>query len=266
MRLFRVALAVVGVVLSAGPLGAQTLRIYQIDVEQADAALLVMPNGKTLLIDSGKNGQGQRVRDVMTQAGVTQIDAFVATHYHEDHYGGIDELVNAGVPVLESFDRGEKACCLPESKRNEQTFKDYQAAVGEDAIALRPGDRITLDPLVTITCIAAGGAVMGQGEEGEPADEENDMSVVLLVAFRGFKAFYGGDSEAPTEARIAAHDLALNVDLYKASHHGSHSSSSPALMQELSPSVVVISNGNHGTFKHPRQVTLDTYMALTPAP
>ena len=59
MRLFRVAL-VVGVILSAGPLSAQTLRIYQIDVEQADAALFVMPNGKTLLIDAGKNGHGLR--------------------------------------------------------------------------------------------------------------------------------------------------------------------------------------------------------------
>jgi hypothetical protein len=45
-------------VVTARPVGAQTLRIYQIDVEQADAALVVMPNGKALLIDSGKNGTG----------------------------------------------------------------------------------------------------------------------------------------------------------------------------------------------------------------
>lgn len=41
--------------LGASPLFAQTLRIYHIDVEQADAALIVMPNGQTLLIDSGKS-------------------------------------------------------------------------------------------------------------------------------------------------------------------------------------------------------------------
>jgi hypothetical protein len=92
------------------------------------------------------------------------------------------------------------------------------------------------------------------------------VSVTLLITFRGFTAFYGGDSEEPTEAKIVAHHLALNVDLYKASHHGSHSSSSPAFMHDLSPSVVVISNGSHGIFKHPRRVTLDTYAALSPAP
>ena len=54
-----------------------------------------MPNGKTLLIDSGKNGHGPRIQAVMQQAGVTQIDAFVNSHYHEDHFGGIDDLVDA---------------------------------------------------------------------------------------------------------------------------------------------------------------------------
>src|SRR5436190_23782472 len=93
--------------IAPGP-SAQTLRIYHIDVEQADAALVVMPNGKTLLIDSGKNGHGSRIKAVMDLAGVTHIDAFVNSHYHEDHFGGIDDLVEMGVPVLETYDRGKK--------------------------------------------------------------------------------------------------------------------------------------------------------------
>ena len=157
MRLLRVSL-VVGLVFTACPLAAQNLRIYQIDAEPADAALFVLPNGKTLLIDAGKNGHGERIRHVMARAGVTQIDAFVATHYHEDHVGGIDELVDVGVPVLESFVRGDKDCCLSAANQNEPTFKDYQRTVGEDARPLRLGDTISLDPLVTLHCIAAGGS------------------------------------------------------------------------------------------------------------
>jgi competence protein ComEC len=250
---------------SSGPLSAQTLRIFQIDVEQADAALLVMPNGKTLLIDSGKNGHGPRIQAVMQRAGVTQIDVFVNTHYHEDHFGGIDDLVDAGVPVLESFDRGDKDCCLPQAKKNQTTFKDYQRTVGEDARSLRPGDAITLDPLVLITCISSGGRVVGE-VGGSGGAEENDMSVSLLVEFRGFKAFYGGDTEAPTETKIAARDLAMNVDLYKGNHHGSHSSTSPTFMADLMPTLIVISNGNDDNYKHPRQITLTTTAALMPMP
>lgn len=261
----RVVFLAVALCALASPVTAQTLRIYQIDVEQADAALLVMPNGKTLLIDSGKNGHGQRIRNVMALAGVTQIDAFVNSHYHEDHFGGIDDLVDAGVPVLESYDRGDKACCVPPEKKKQPTYIDYQRTVGEDAIQVRPGDAINLDPVVTITVVAAGGVVIGETTPSD-ADDENDMSVALLINFRGFKAFFGGDIHAHAEGKIAQRDLVMDVDYYKGDHHGSHTSSSGAFMTDLRPAVVVLSNGNDGTYKHPRLVSLQTYAALMPAP
>jgi hypothetical protein len=55
-----------------------------------------MPNGMTLLIDSGKNGHGQRFRTVMAQAGVTQIEAFGASHYLE----GDDRPRDHDLPLL----------------------------------------------------------------------------------------------------------------------------------------------------------------------
>lgn len=261
----RVFLALSVFLLTAGPLSAQILRIYQIDVEQADAALVVMPNGKTLLIDSGKNGMGQRIKNVMDRAAVTKIDVFVNSHYHEDHFGGIDDLVDMGVPVLESYDRGDKQCCVPAAKKNQVTFKDYLRTVGEDAKPLRRGETINLDPLVTITCISSGGAVIGETNPVHGTDE-NDLSVSLLITFQGFKAFYGGDIEEPTETKIAARDLVKDVDIYKANHHGSHSSSSQAFMADLRPSTILISNGNDAIYKHPRQVSLTTYAGLSGPP
>lgn len=250
--------------LFAASASAQTLRIYNIDVEQADAALVVMPNGKTLLIDSGKNGHGQRLKDVMNQAGVTKIDAFVASHYHEDHFGGIDDLVNMGVPVLEAYDRGDKQFVKAADKAK-PTYKDYQSAVGEDAKTLRRGDKIELDPSVLIICLGSGGVVIGETNP-VPGHEENDMSISLLMSFAGFRAYFGGDTEAVTEIKIAAGHLAKDVDFYKASHHGSHSSSSPAFMGDMRPSLVVISNGSTASYHHPRQVTMDTYGALQNPP
>jgi beta-lactamase superfamily II metal-dependent hydrolase len=65
------------------------------------------------------------------------------------------------------------------------------------------------------------------------------MSVALLINYRGFKAFFGGDIHAHTEGKIAQRDLVLDVDYYKGDHHGSHTSSSLAFMTDLKPSVVV---------------------------
>ena len=244
---------------------AQTLRIYYIDVEQADAALVVMPNGKTLLIDSGKNGHGSRIKAVMDLAGVTRIDAFVNSHYHEDHFGGIDDLVNRGVAVLEAYDRGKKEF-VDEGDLDNGTFEDYMAAVGEDAHPLRPGDTFDLDPLVTVTCLAASGLVTGEPDGPPPSNDENELSVSLVLSFAGFKAYFGGDTHTPTEVKIAALDLVTDVDLYKSNHHGSDTSSSQALMNDLQPSLIVISNGSHGTYKHPRQSTLQRYKTLLSAP
>ena len=244
---------------------AQTLRIYHIDVEQADSALVVMPNGRTLLIDSGKNGHGKRIKAVMDQAGVTRIDAFVDSHYHEDHFGGIDDLKNLGVPILESYDRGRKDT-VSASDKSKPTYKDYMQAVGEDAHALKPGDVLTLDPLVTVTCISSSGVVINDPSPTPASSEENDLSVSLLLTFGGFKAFFGCDTEAPTEAKIAAGDLVMDVDLYKSDHHGSDTSSSQAFLSDLRPSLVLISNGSNATYKHPRQITLDAYSHLPTPP
>ena len=87
-----------------------------------------------------------------------------------------------------------------------------------------------------------------------------------MLEFAGFKAYFGGDTHQLVEASIAANDLAKDVDLYKASHHGSDTSSSLAFMQDLNPTLIVISNGSNGIYKHPRAVTLQAYQSLMPAP
>ena len=252
-------------VLLAAPALAQTLRIYHIDVEQGDATLLVSPSGRALLIDSGKNGHGARVKAALDAAGVDTVHHLVCTHYHEDHYGGIDELVvDEGVTVLHAYDRGDKSY-LPEDKTAGDTFTGYEDAIGHRATHLMRGETIPFDPEVEVTCLAQGGTVLGE-EEPVPAGNENDMSIALLVQYEGFRYFNGGDIEAPTERKIAERDLALDVDVCKANHHGSDTSSTAEFMSDMSPSVVVISNGNHGGHRHPRETVLASYRDMDPEP
>ena len=243
---------------------AQTLRIYQIDVDQGDATLVVSPAGRTLLIDSGKNGHGSRLRAILQQAGVTRIDHFVATHYHEDHYGGIDELAQT-VPIVNGHDRGDKAF-LPASRLNSSTYKGYQTAIGNRAVPLTRGETIALDPDMTVTCLSAGGAVLGETNPPQPGQDENDMSISLLIQYGAFRYFIGGDIETPTETKIADGDLAMDVDVYQADHHGADNGSSQNLLDDLSPRVIIISNGDNATYRHPRKTTLARMAALTPRP
>jgi beta-lactamase superfamily II metal-dependent hydrolase len=242
---------------------SQQLKIYHIDVDQGGSTLFITPNGSTLLVDAGKNGHGPRIKKILQQEGKTRVDYFVNTHYHEDHFGGIDEVENdPAIAVGTVYDRGDKQF-LPAAKRTEGTYKDYFAAVGNRAITLTTGMQIPIDPALSVTCISRAGLTTGDTGPTD-ADEENDMSLSLLITFGNFRYFVGGDIEAQTEVRIANKDLVMDVDMYVADHHGSHSSSLLAFMQDMVPTVVVISNGSTDKYYHPRQVTLDTYSHLSP--
>jgi competence protein ComEC len=241
------------------------LRIYQLDVEQADAALIVSPNTNTLVIDTGlSNESARRIKALMNTLGITTIDHLVISHYHTDHYGGVpDLLTNEGISVVKAYDRGDKDHLG--TKANDNDFKAYQAQLGNRATGLKPGDTIDLDPTMTVTCVSSSGAVIGD-QHPSPVPDENDNSVSLLITFGGFRYFTGGDIERRTETNIAAHHLVVNVDACKSSHHGSDTSSSSELLSDLKPSVIVISNGDHGGFHHPIQAILDRYDAMSPKP
>lgn len=217
------------------------------------------------MIDSGDEGAESRIKTVLNDAGISTIDYFVLTHYHADHYGGIDNLAtDPSISIEEGYDRGDKGS-LPSSKTDDAAYIRYQDAIGSRATHLMRGETIPLDDEISVRCIASGGVVLAE-EPYLPGLEENDMSIGLLIQYGDFIYFNGGDMEKPTEKKIADRHLATDVDVCKANHHGSHKCSLAEFMQDLSPSVIIISNGSNGTYKHPRQVSLDTYQALSPKP
>ena len=83
------------------------LRIMHLDVGQADSTLIISPSGHSLLIDTGGNGAGEAICIAAESAGITQIDVLITTHYHLDHFGGIDDLSDCGLEILKAYDRGD---------------------------------------------------------------------------------------------------------------------------------------------------------------
>src|SRR5438128_7718609 len=89
---------------------ANSLSIYVVDVEGGNATLFVAPSGESVLIDSG-NGGGAAARDAgrivaaAKDAGLTQIDNLITTHWHGDHFGGMEELAGR-IPIRNFIDHG----------------------------------------------------------------------------------------------------------------------------------------------------------------
>ena len=94
----------------AKPLARKTLEIYYVDVEGGAATLIVTPAGESILVDAGWPGfesrDAKRIQAAMTQAGITQIDHLIITHYHTDHFGGVPELAKL-VSIKHHYNHGE---------------------------------------------------------------------------------------------------------------------------------------------------------------
>src|SRR5260370_39545830 len=86
------------------PAQTKSLEVYVIDVEGGNATLFVSPNRESLLIDTGNAGaiaaprDAGRIVDAIKDAGLTQIDHLIITHWHGDHFGGLSELAS-NVPI-----------------------------------------------------------------------------------------------------------------------------------------------------------------------
>src|ERR671927_325221 len=110
MRALPVLLLILTLALPAGAQTRKTLDIYVVDVEGGNATLFVSPSGESLLIDTGNAGAAAardagRIVEAAKDAGVTQIDHLITTHWHGDHYGGLAELA-ARMPIKQFIDHG----------------------------------------------------------------------------------------------------------------------------------------------------------------
>ena len=80
------------------------------------------------------------------------------------------------------------------------------------------------------------------------------MSLGLLITYGRFRFWVGGDVETATESKIADLNLVRDVDLYQANHHGADNGSTAEFLRDMKPTVVIISNGDHGGFSPPPRV------------
>ena len=260
----RTAFVICLILCLAPGVSAADLTIHHLDVGTGDATLLIMPNSKTLLVDAGLDGATSRViAPFLRDLEITSLDVFLLTHYDSDHMGGVDKLLlpqEEAILVETWFDRDEWEF-LPEEKRKAKQFEQYTEAA-ETPTQLQPGQRLRLDDEVMIVVVAVNGHLRGAINKYPHPPNENDYSATLLVSYRGFNCFIGGDLTAIVEDRLVREAAIGDIDVYKVSHHGSETSSTPAFLALIRPEVAIISNGDHAGFNHPRQAVLDNLNAI----
>ena len=223
------------------PTPGQELTVHFIDVGQADCALLEC-GGEYILIDGGNVEDSSLVVNYLEKQGVTQLQAVIASHAHEDHAGGLPG-------VLAVFEA--KAVYAPTKTYASNCFDDFVYYTDQQGLEITipsPGDRFTF-----------GGATVTVLGPVKSYAETNDTSIVLMVQFGDTKFLFTGDMETAAENDMLDYwgeDFDWHADVLKVGHHGSDTSTGYRFLRAVMPTYGVISVGQGNSYGHPCEAPL----------
>lgn len=212
-----------------------------IDVGQADS-ILIRNQDQVMLIDAGTNKAGDTVVNYLKELGITKINYLVGTHPHEDHIGGIDDVIN-------NFDIGQ--IYMPKMETTTKTFEDVLEAIENKNLTVtapNKGDKIEL------------GQAVGTFMTDPILDKDNLnlSSLVMRLEFGNTSFLFMGDAEKENEETINW----PKTDVLKVGHHGSNTSSSKKFLEQIEPEYSIIMVGKDNSYNLPKQETIDNLKSI----
>lgn len=236
----------------------ETLRVTFLDVGQGDSTLLET-GGHALLIDAGGNVNGgpdpgaRAVLPLLRARRIARLDAIVLSHPHPDHYGGMRALL-AALPVGELWDTGQAAA------EGGGAVASLIERARELGVRVRRPDELCREPQrlgdVQLRVLAPCPAF-------DDALGANDNSFVVRATHQRRSFLFTGDIEQAAEAQLVKRGRALQSDVLKVAHHGSHTSSTAELLAAVRPWLAVASAGRANRFGHPHADVVERLRAVT---
>ncbi len=213
------------------------VKVEYIDVGQADA-ILIENNKKYMLIDAGNNEDGDLLVNYFKDKNITDFEYVVGTHPHEDHIGGMDN-------IIKNFNI--KNYYMPDCYTTTKTFEEILDALEEKNLSFETPD---IDSEFRL-----GDALFKVLYTGTDKSDLNNTSIVLRMTYKDVSFMFTGDATNVTEKKILAKNL--QSDVLKVGHHGSQYSTSDEFLDKVNPKYAIISVGTGNVYDHPKDITLN---------
>ena len=226
----------------------QREKITFLDVGQGDASLL-QSGGQTLLLDGGSTSQKNVgtyvILPYIKQQGISCLEAIVLTHTDQDHINGVTEVLEEGKKGWLTVKNLMYPYWMEGTEQGKQLKKLAEEA-GASCRKIRAGDRLT---------IGKAEAVVLYPKEQEKIAEPNAGSLVLFWKWEGVRAMFTGDLPEEKERELLQN--LPDCEILQVGHHGSATSTCREFLEQVQPSLAVISCAMKNRYGHPSPDTVD---------
>ncbi|MCP3144055.1 ComEC/Rec2 family competence protein [Pyxidicoccus xibeiensis] len=235
------------------------LHVYFFNVGQGDAALIVSPEGHTVLVDSGPASAADHLVNRLPELLTQRLDLVVLTHPHEDHHGALE-------PVLRRV--GARQLLEPRVGDTPPEYDALLATLGEQGMEILSPSPPPSTPNAPLRLS------LGTGVEltvlwPRPPEERLEVpgavveanSIVLRLTYGDTAVLFTGDAHARTEAHLLSLGAPLKATLLKVAAHGAEGPTTDAFLKAVEPRAAVISVGPDNTRGAPAPGTVKRLQA-----
>lgn len=241
------------------------LVMHTIDVGQAEAIMIKLPDNKNMMIDSGDNTNESRTKllsylenTYFVKTENKKIDYFILTHSDADHVGGVKQVFD-NYEILKTF-RPKIYSSLNESdieisnglsKCNKVNTKIYNTAItsinneGCEIEFIESGIEISQTSY----------SINFYAPISDYYSNVNSYSPLISIEYCSKTIMLTGDITSEAEAEVLENYTLPLVDILNVAHHGSRYSSSSEFLEAIKPKYAIISSG--GEYDHPNIETLN---------
>lgn len=240
-------------------------KIHFIKSYWSDSILLEYKN-KYALIDTGFKENSSYVIDYLNENNINDLDFILITHFHCDHYGGLEDILNkikVGTVYIKEYsglDYTKSNGKLADDKYRNKELLMYNKLIN---LSKQKSKYINLNKITKIVFNGVelflynnDNIIQRNYEDIELSSyhvykySENTNSLVIFLSINNTNIYLAGDitdiyddiERTSYLNNKIARKINKPIDIYKASHHGLNNGNSCNLLNVIKPKHIVITN------------------------